>query len=129
MVPDKAITLTYTNKETNVMTTLIKALITAKQAEIVEVNSQIDNFEYVSTEAEYDEMLDECHSDYEISGMTYTASQILKNCDPIAYRCGKNDYDSSFDVGDSEEYQELLASLTDLEDELYSLQEESENAE
>ncbi|QHJ84486.1 MAG: hypothetical protein [Caudoviricetes sp.] len=111
----------------------IKSIITAKLAEvteeIAEIQSQIDNFEYVSSEAEYDEMLDECYPDYEISGMTYSASQILKNCDPIAYRCGKSDYDASFDTEDCEEYQELLTALTDLENELYSLQEELENAE
>lgn len=128
MVPDKAIMLTYTNKETNVMTTLIKNLITAKQAEITEVQSQINNFEYESTDAEYDEMLDS-EGEINVNGLSFYPSDIIKNCDPIAYRCGKSDYDGSFDLDSCKEYQELLTTLTDLEDELYSLQEELENAE
>ena len=106
----------------------IKAIINAKQAEIAEVQSQIDNFEYVSNESEYDEMLDS-EGEVNVNGLSFYPSDIIKNCDPIAYRCGKNDYDASFDIEDCKEYQELLTTLTDLEDELYSLQEELENAE
>jgi hypothetical protein len=42
----------------------------------------------------FDEMLDECHTPYMIADMTYTASEILKNCDPIAYRVGLADFES-----------------------------------
>jgi cell division septum initiation protein DivIVA len=45
-----------------------------------------DNCEY--SEDEYDELLDDCYPDYNIGYMTYTASQILQECDPIAYRIG-----------------------------------------
>ena len=110
------------------MATLIKALIAAKQAEIAEVQSQIDNFEYVSSEAEYDEMLDS-EGEVNVNGLSFYPSDIIKNCDPIAYRCGKNDYDASFDIEDCEEYQKLLTELSNLEDELSDLEEELENAE
>lgn len=33
-----------------------------------------------------DEFLDECYPAVEIAGLTFYPSQILKNCDPIAYR-------------------------------------------
>lgn len=108
----------------------IEAIITAKLAEvteeIAEIQSQIDNFEYVSSEADYDAMLDDVYESVNIGYSKYTASQILKNCDPIAYRCGKNDYDASFDIEDCEEYQELLTALSNLEDELSDLEEELE---
>jgi len=42
----------------------------------------------------YDEMLDECHEDVKICGMLYNTSRALKDVDPIAYRCGFNDYTS-----------------------------------
>lgn len=43
----------------------------------------------------YDEMLDECYEETEIAGYTYQTSYALKELDPVAYRCGKNDYFSS----------------------------------
>ena len=42
----------------------------------------------------YDDMLDECHEDVKVCGMTYNTSRVLKEVDPIAYRCGFNDYTS-----------------------------------
>lgn len=43
----------------------------------------------------YDDMLDECYPTYEINGMEFFASDILKECDPIAYRVGFSDYADS----------------------------------
>jgi hypothetical protein len=40
------------------------------------------------TDEMLDEMLDEVYPPYQIGGLTFYASQILKNCDPIAYRIG-----------------------------------------
>ena len=40
----------------------------------------------------YDDMLDECYPTYSINGMEYTASTILKECDPIAYRVTFSEY-------------------------------------
>jgi hypothetical protein len=48
------------------------------------------------TEAEalemYEEMLDDCEGPVELCGMTYSASHVLREVDPVAYRCGFNDY-------------------------------------
>ena len=48
------------------------------------------------TEAEalemYEEMLDDCEGPVELCGMTYSASNVLREIDPVAYRCGFNDY-------------------------------------
>ena len=43
----------------------------------------------------YDEMLDQCYEPYNMSGMIYMPSDILKECDPIAYRVGFSDYADS----------------------------------
>ena len=40
----------------------------------------------------YDEMLDDCEGPVELCGMTYSASHVLREVDPVAYRCGFNDY-------------------------------------
>ena len=40
----------------------------------------------------YDEMLDDCEGPVIVCGMTYSASQVLREVDPVAYRCGFNDY-------------------------------------
>ena len=45
----------------------------------------------------YDEMLDDCHDDVKICGMTYATSRALKDVDPIAYRCGFSDYTASLE--------------------------------
>lgn len=43
------------------------------------------------TDKMYDDMLDECSSCCDMCKQ-YGAARILKEFDPIAYRCGKNDY-------------------------------------
>lgn len=42
----------------------------------------------------YDDFLDECYGDFEIGYSRLNASDILKNCDPVAYRCGLSDYEN-----------------------------------
>lgn len=96
---------------------------------------QIDNFEPDLTE-EYDQMLDEIYSD-EVKQITFVClpcpSELLKDCDPIAYRCGYNDFVDSFDLELLEEYSELLeqlenieSNIEDLENEIEEIQEEIE---
>lgn len=51
---------------------------------------EIDREKY--TEDDYDEMLDDCYGDVQITGLSYSTSYALKNLDPIAYRCGFADY-------------------------------------
>lgn len=48
-----------------------------------------DNIDF--DEDDYDYMLDECYPDYEVGYITFTASQILKECDRIAYDIGLNE--------------------------------------
>lgn len=43
----------------------------------------------------YDDMLDEVTPDIEIGYLSWTASRVLQEMDPIAYRCGFNDYESA----------------------------------
>jgi hypothetical protein len=47
----------------------------------------------MTIEDRFDEMLDECYPVFKIGEMTFYPSQILKNCDPIAYRIGVSEYE------------------------------------
>lgn len=94
--------------------------------QITSKQSEIDNFEYECSESEFDEMLDDCHETYELGGMTFYPSDILKSCDPIAYRISKSEYESNYDLDDVEEYNDLKDELESLEDELSDLESELE---
>lgn len=44
-------------------------------------------------EERYAEFLDEIYPvGVEVAGMNYQASRVLRECDPIAFRCNANDY-------------------------------------
>jgi hypothetical protein len=45
----------------------------------------------------YEDMIDECNDEVNISGLTYNPSYVLKNVDPIAYRCGFVDFLDAMD--------------------------------
>ncbi len=40
----------------------------------------------------YDDFLDDCYGDVKIGGYEYSTSKAMKEVDPIAYRCGFNDW-------------------------------------
>ena len=48
-------------------------------------------------EQEYQDILDEIYGDVEVCGMTYGSGYVLRELDPIAFRCGKSDYESEQD--------------------------------
>ena len=96
----------------------VKGKIKAKQHEI-------DSFEYSCTDSDFDDYLDDGGEESTSVGSFYP-SDILKSCDPIAYRCAKSDYESNYDLDDCEEYCNLKDELEELEGELESLEEELE---
>ena len=73
----------------------------------------------------YEEMLDEIHGEF----MNMNASRILKECDPIAYRCGLSDYVDSLEISDSEGYKELDQECDDITDCIEEKEEEIEELE
>lgn len=76
---------------------------TSEQVDHIDELNEFDQFEVI-TEYEaserYDEMIDECAGDVSIFGMTYCASRVLKEVDPIAYNCGFSDYVSQLESED-----------------------------
>jgi hypothetical protein len=41
---------------------------------------------------QYDNMLDECYGPVKIGSLEFYPSRVLKECDPVAYRCGFSDW-------------------------------------
>ena len=101
----------------------VQAEIENLELNISKLNSEINDFEYSSTEDEFDEYLDEDGVQHTSVGSFYP-SDILKNCDPVAYRCAKSDYEGNFDLDDCTEYTDMVEELESLESELESLKDE-----
>lgn len=106
---------------------MLESKIDTIKAEIERKQSEIDNFEYEVSEDDFDSFLDDVEESVIISGMVFYPSDILKSCDPVAYRCAKSDYESSYDLDDVEEYCDLKDELEDLESELDDLYDQIED--
>lgn len=89
---------------------------------------ELDNFEVEVSDEQYDEFLDECYEEFKIGYLTFSPSQILSECDPIAYRCGKGDYEDSLEKEDQPEYMEIESEIEEMQTELDDLL-EMQNAE
>lgn len=71
---------------------MTKYLIDQEEFEQDEFQRKLEEAIYDYAERNYDDELDETHQDYEIMGLSFSASRVLKECDPIAYKCGLNDF-------------------------------------
>ena len=104
----------------------IEAEINSINEQIENLQSQLDNFEYEATESDFNDFLDECHNTVEVAGMEFYPSDVLKSCDPVAYRCMKSDYESNYDVECCAKWQELDRELLDLRYKLEDLESDLE---
>lgn len=108
------------------MTAEEKAIqVAALKKQIADLENKIDNFEIDEDKYDenYDEWLDEIYGEIMIGNISFLPSRILKELDPIAYRCGFSDYIDSLDIEDDEEYQELQTELEEAKEELAELEE------
>ena len=100
----------------------LQAQIKSKQAQ--QNNIECDPNDFAD---QFDECLDEAGS-IEVAGCTFYPSQILKECDPVGYRCGLNDFaDSYFDKEETDEYQSLQEEIDQLESDIEDLESEIED--
>ena len=72
---------------------------------------EISNDDYVDS---YEELLNDTYGDF----MNMDAAYILKECDPVAYRCGLNDYVYTLDIEEKWECQSCWKQHDDEEDAL-----------
>jgi hypothetical protein len=99
-----------------------------KKESLKNIEKEIDSFyceEFVE-ESQYDDFIDDMTGDIEILGMTYCASRVLKEIDPIAYKCCFSDYCDSLEKDSFPEYQDLLEKRDDLESEIDEIMEDIE---
>ena len=104
----------------------LKDQITKLESSIVIKQSEIYDFEYECSDDEFSDWIDSIYPEVTIGSLTFSPSDIMKELDPIAYRCGKSDYESNYDLDDCEEYNDLKDELEILEYELELLEAELE---
>ena len=86
----------------------------------------------VDLEQLYRDMLDECEPEVKVAGLSFCASRIVEELDPVAFRCGVNDYadglvnDSITEEINGNHYD--LREAQDIIDEVECEMEETENA-
>ena len=102
----------------------MQALIADKEKQQSQI--ELDPYDY---EDQFDDMLDESIPEIEIGSLTYSPSHVLKYVDPVAYRCGLNDFVDSLDVEDSDEYKELQEEIDQLKSDIEDLESEIEDLE
>jgi hypothetical protein len=64
----------------------------------------------------FDEMLDECYEPFKIGDMTFYASDILRDCDPIAYRIAVGEYEDELEEELEQENIDILLTDAELEE-------------
>ena len=106
----------------------IENQISVKKSEIETAQNAVNNFEYSISDDKFDEILDADGIQQTSVGAFYP-SDILKSCDPVAYRCAKSDYEGNYDLDDCNEYVELNDTLETLQDELSDLESDLETLE
>lgn len=102
----------------------MQALIADKEKQQEQIELDPDDFA-----DQFDEFMDEDFPEIEIGSLTYSPSYVLKNVDPVAYRCSLNDFVDSFDVEDSDEYKALQEEIDDIQEEIYHLRFDIEDLE
>lgn len=80
-------------------------------------NVSIDDLD-IDREEMFSGMLDECYEKVTVCGIEFLPSDILFNCDPVAYRCYMNDYFSNIEIEDLSEYQDKIDEINKQIDEI-----------
>ncbi|MNZ82385.1 hypothetical protein D3C78_1010810 [compost metagenome] len=60
-------------------------------------NCSVYNGEVSLTDEEFAEYIDDVYESVSVAGNEFSASDVLRNCDPVAWRVGKGDYESQLD--------------------------------
>ena len=101
----------------------MQALIADKEKQQEQIELDPDNYE-----DQFDDMLNESGT-VEAGGYSFYPSCILRELDPVAYRCSLNDFVNSLDVENSDEYKELQEEIDQLKSDIEDLESEIEDLE
>lgn len=55
----------------------------------------VENGEVILSDSQWIDVLDEIYGDVEVCGFSYSSGSILQDQDPVAFRCGRGDYESA----------------------------------
>ena len=118
---------------------LLRAEVEMKEQEIRKMRSMISDKEKQQNQIEldpddyedqFDNSLDNSIPEIEIGCLTYSPSHVLKNVDPVAYRCSLNNFvDSVFDASETDEYKALQEEIDQLQSDIEDLENEIEDLE
>ena len=104
----------------------LKRAIDTARLNVQAAQHALDSYEVDTDSREvvemYEDMLDG-DGDVTVCGYSYSPSRILKEVDPVAYRCGANDYADSLEKDNFADYRELQEALEDAESALADAQE------
>lgn len=100
----------------------VESKIANVSQQIKDKQHEIDSFEYSCTDDEFGDWIDSIYPEVNIGSLTFSPSDVMKQLDPIAYRCAKSDYETDYDLDDVEEYNDLKDELESLEDQLSDLE-------
>jgi len=113
----------------------LKSEFIVKQNELKDLQSDLLDIEknpqeYTDLESLYDDLLDELYSDVcEALPVTITGSELIKEFDPIMYRCGFSDFIGQFDYSSLDCYTDKESEIEDLESEISDLESQIEDIE
>lgn len=78
------------------MTTITTRAQAFTTANVVKFHGHdVENGEVSVSNEAYVDFLNEIYGDVQVCGNTYGSGDLLEAQDPVAFRCGKNDYESS----------------------------------
>lgn len=78
-----------------------------------------DVYTYSEVEDLYEETLNDIYDDVKIGELTFSAGQIVRNLDPVAFRCGVSDWwpEEFEEIGDvyarKEDYDDAVEALSE----------------
>lgn len=105
---------------------LENAIIDARQdvenaeSDVNHAQIELDKFEpsdYIDYD-QYDDMLNDCNDIVTIGNIQLDPANVLKECDPIAYNEGFQEYVNGFDNDEIAEYHDLVDELDEAQDQL-----------
>jgi chromosome segregation ATPase len=110
---------------------LIKGKIEYLESKVEDLTKALHNFELdpEDYEEQFDDFLNEEGDAIKICGCFYSRSEILKEVDPINYRCSLSEFVDSIDIEDTDEYKELEDEISQLDAEIVRLKKEIEETE
>lgn len=97
----------------------MKTISDEKIIEWLEDNGK-DVYTYSELEDLYEEDLNDIYPEVKIGELIFSAGDILRSCDPIAFRCGVSDWSSQ----EFEEIGDVYARKNDYDDAIEALSEE-----